>query len=461
MKFLWWMSSSSLVLLTTSCRAFLLPPLSVSRCRRWKPPPVAFALKKNTNLKPPPSSSFLSKAEFDLLSLRSWRRETLFRYSTANQSEPLRIFIFLTLTLCFLFSFAIADAVGAPPPEPVLPLASVGTFGLFWRERSRRTRRLLRLERECLVADLSIIARRNVVVGGQRETTVRSLRKERRLVAVAAPAEVLARVEAGQLLPLRRRLEAAKVDVVLVATDAPFFKRTKGTSVCDPADPDAWRRAFDELLSADPAWGSGGSSGGSEEGNKTDDDAVATTTAFFALGFDGRSCASAATVPNFLELLGANFPPLNFQGAGAPVDAEPGLPEQAAFYDALTNGDLAKMETLFGQVDDADVDAVLDAGGRLDPWTSQLRDDNRPSTLVVTDADVAFADDGLSATTTAVEATDDQGKTLLAVQRWTRQDDHWRLLSHATVPFAPNVAAGALLRCDHRGCVLLVNARQQ
>ena len=53
------------------------------------------------------------------------------------------------------------------------------------------------------------------------------------------------------------------------------------------------------------------------------------------------------------------------------------------------------------------------------------------------------------------------GQTLLATQRWTRADAdaEWRLVSHETIPFAPNVVASAVLRCDQRGCVALLRTQ--
>ena len=62
--------------------------------------------------------AYLAEPEFDAVSLRQWRRETLVRYNNANQSEPLRVVLFFLLALALLGSSQLADAVGAPPPEP-------------------------------------------------------------------------------------------------------------------------------------------------------------------------------------------------------------------------------------------------------------------------------------------------------------------------------------------------------
>lgn len=68
----------------------------------------------------------LSGKDFDLLALRSFRREAKLRYSNLNQSEPLRILIFGTLAVLAASASAIADGVEmkvlpalfCPPSQP-------------------------------------------------------------------------------------------------------------------------------------------------------------------------------------------------------------------------------------------------------------------------------------------------------------------------------------------------------
>ena len=48
--------------------------------------------------------AYLAEPEFDAVSLRQWRRETLVRYNNANQSEPLRVVLFFLLALALLGS---------------------------------------------------------------------------------------------------------------------------------------------------------------------------------------------------------------------------------------------------------------------------------------------------------------------------------------------------------------------
>ena len=96
-------------------------------------------------------STFLQKGQFDPLSLRSFRRETLITYSSTNQSEPLRILIW---GLC-VFVFALAPQFGELLSEPLDGTSAAASAGaaiaslvLFNRERGRRASQLVKLERE-------------------------------------------------------------------------------------------------------------------------------------------------------------------------------------------------------------------------------------------------------------------------------------------------------------------------
>jgi len=86
----------------------------------------------------------------------------------------------------------------------------------------------------------------------------------------------------------------------------------------------------------------------------------------------------------------------------------------------------------------------------------------------VGDADETyFSDSGAPGTetnavagmTTAIEETGNF-QTLLAVQRWTKVGDAWKLASHETIPFATGTQAGAVLKCDCRGCIALVRRQR-
>ena len=108
---------------------------------------------------------------------------------------------------------------------------------------------------------------------------------------------------------------------------------------------------------------------------------------------------------------------------------------------------------------------VLAAGGRLDPWDSQLSEGSRPKGMRATDCD-ALVVGAHEAWSTAVERPTGGG-TLLATQRWQRngEGDSWRLATHRTIPWdADGGTAVVTLRCDGRGCVALareINTRER
>ena len=389
--------------------------------------------------------AYLAEPEFDAVSLRQWRRETLVRYNNANQSEPLRVVLFFLLALALLGSNQLADAVGAPPPEPypAYLLGGLAAAAGFQDQRNKRTRRLTKIEREAAVGDLEISmkpAAARVFPGLSETASLRSLRRSARVLAVLCPDEASFTAFTDECRALRRRLKLSSTIVLGVrgdgATDkdASFVPR-RGSDLL---------KTFGELLNEDASWG--------------DFEFAEKKAAWFALSYAGRSVGSGTGAPDFLELLGSLLPPRDFveplpplQGGTGPLDA------QKAFYDALTSGDLDAMRSVLSDSMAPRVSAALEAGARLDPWESQLRDDARPSSLKVGDADEFV--NGDNAYTTCVEETGN-GATLLAYQKWTLVDGAWKLLSHETIPFAPGSQAGAVLKCDKRGCIALVRRQQ-
>ena len=103
----------------------------------------------------------VSGQQFDLLSLRSFRRDTILQYDATNQSEPLRIALTL---LGILFSLSLpALAVDFRIDELTANVgALVGTGisgGFFARNRAARLARMLKVEREYAMGDLRAIYR--------------------------------------------------------------------------------------------------------------------------------------------------------------------------------------------------------------------------------------------------------------------------------------------------------------
>ena len=80
-----------------------LVPLLLVACHAFTAPRRRI---KKTLLRSTPydaqKEAYLAEPEFDAVSLRQWRRETLVRYNNANQSEPLRVVLF------FLLVFAVS-----------------------------------------------------------------------------------------------------------------------------------------------------------------------------------------------------------------------------------------------------------------------------------------------------------------------------------------------------------------
>ena len=103
--------------------------------------------------------SFLREPEFDPLSLRSFRRETLIQYSNTNWSEPLRISLALFVALLGAGAGPLAASVGPPlgllQQAGALALGAAGAL-VFARERGARTKQLERVEREYAVGDLQL-----------------------------------------------------------------------------------------------------------------------------------------------------------------------------------------------------------------------------------------------------------------------------------------------------------------
>ena len=98
----------------------------------------------------------VSAQQFDLLALRSFRRDTILQYDATNQSEPLRIALTILGTL---FSLCIpALAVDFRIDELTANVgAVVGTGisgGLFARNRAARQARMEKIEREYAMGDL-------------------------------------------------------------------------------------------------------------------------------------------------------------------------------------------------------------------------------------------------------------------------------------------------------------------
>jgi len=190
------------------CAAFVPPPAprlgrSSARVRGsaggWRPPqrPGRATARRRTALR-----ANLDKypgQDFDLLSLQSFSRETLLRYSAANQSEPLRILITALGALLAALGPLLADAVGGPlEPAGIAGCVAVsgGSFVLFTRERGNRLRKLKRMDSEFSLGALRCRTTATMT-GASEEVVLRDLRTKQRVLVFYGPkAEVSRRYRA-------------------------------------------------------------------------------------------------------------------------------------------------------------------------------------------------------------------------------------------------------------------------
>eukprot|EP00816_Leptocylindrus_hargravesii_P001080 CAMPEP_0196813716 /NCGR_PEP_ID=MMETSP1362-20130617/38563_1 /TAXON_ID=163516 /ORGANISM="Leptocylindrus danicus, Strain CCMP1856" /LENGTH=481 /DNA_ID=CAMNT_0042190059 /DNA_START=225 /DNA_END=1671 /DNA_ORIENTATION=+ len=385
----------------------------------------------------------LSKPSFDLLSLRTRRGDALLQYTSTNQSEPLRINLYALFALSFAAFPSISEAVVGEPMDFIPSIGSVGaavaSLGLFFRECSRRSRQIDRLEKE-LNAEFLGISVPNGVGGMLPLMKLKDLRGQRRVIALSGNATQLrdallfARV-------VRRRLTQAAVAIVAVPTDGStrkdwgFDENDLGkTWLAEANNVPEWLEYFENLVE-----------------DRGDD------FAWFGLKYTGRSFGSGRTdSPRLLELLGSFLQPIavldeDDKDAPAAGNSEHGniLSSQRTFYNALTTGNKDKMDSICSPEVSNEVTEVVSAGGRLDSWDFCLADGARPSGMAISGCDsVLISDD--TAYSTCIEFPDVEGfdtATLLAVQKWSREKETngWKLTCHQTIPWSPDTKAGGTL----------------
>jgi HAMP domain-containing protein len=202
-----------------------------------------------------------SSEQFDLLSLRSFRRDALLQYDATNQSEPLRIALTL---LGILFALAypslLADTPGLQPADPTLTTAgsafgAVGCAFLFQQNRAARASRIERISREYALGDLTATFR------GVRTARLREMRGKLRFVILVGPSAAVA-AALREAHVYRRRLTTASTAVVPVYSDgeprgAPEACPAYLWTAAAPAD---WLAYYSELLQR-RGLGAGGAAG--------------------------------------------------------------------------------------------------------------------------------------------------------------------------------------------------------
>ena len=194
---------------------------------------------------------------------------------------------------------------------------------------------------------------------------------------------------------------------------------------------------------------------------------------WFGLNSNGRSFGSGiGQEPQWLQLFGQFLRPNSILDEtdtnGVSDETSSVLDSQAAFYNALTNGDMEGMKAVCRSEFSPDVTQVIQDGGRLDDWSSCLKDGARPDGMKLSGSDAILVSE-TKACSTVIEfpanASPGQGFTasLLAVQEWQREcdEDQWKLVLHQTVPWTSENRAQGTLLCDCRGCVALTRETEK
>lgn len=410
----------------------------------------------------------LSKPVFDLFTFRSIRGDALLRYSTLNQSEPLRINLYGLLALSlFAFPTVVSEAVGGEPASVLQTCAciagGIGSVGLFLRECQRRSKQLYRIEKELNSELLKLRLPMNALSDfpftepatfGELMKMART--QQLRIVVVSGTSAQLSSV-LGTLQIYGRRLRQATTFVVPVPTDGStrndwnLVGATNARTLpwlADAYEVSTWLQYLDDLA----------------------DDSKQFR--WFGLNSNGRSFGSGAgQEPQWLELFGQFLRPnsiLDVMDSNIVNDETRGVMDaQTEFYNALTNGNLEAMKSVCLPEPSPRVTEVFESGGRLDDWDSCLRDGARPEGMRLSGGEATVVSE-TQAFSTIIEFPDDafaQGMTatLLAVQQWYRAspEHRWKLALHQTIPWTPDAPAQGTLRCDCRGCVALTRGAQK
>lgn len=441
----------------------------------------------------------MSKPTFDLLSFRPIRSDALLRYNSLNQSEPLRINLYLLASISLLFYPTWCESVTGEVATPVsiaaTSLGGIGCAALFWRERSRRSKQLFRMEKELNAEQLLVRYMPFDSAISSTRYTVRlgDLKGKKRILAVRGMKEQIAPVW-DTVCALRNRLMQSSTLVVFVPTDgstrndwgwetsstAPWLAEARNAD--GQVEEDGWLSYFRDLLDK----GDKSSIASTKDAHNVD-----RNLAWFVLNFRGRSVASGlGDAPRLLELLGQQLQPMEFMDE---INEAAGLREedstlsstsvkhilscQRRFYNVLTTcSDANEMQPVFSSNHAVEVNEVINGGGRMDAWDKCLAPDARPAGMVVCDSDAWIPHENAKvAYSTCIEfpqnnAVGSSGTTLLAMQRWVRDDDvattmegdgGWKLELHQTIPWSVGSKAGGTLRCDCRGCVALTRSPER
>ena len=403
----------------------------------------------------------LSKPVFDFLTLRQIRGDALLRYTSLNQSEPLRINLYAFLALTLFSAPFLTESIGIDhltlPQTLICIAAGGGSAALFKRECGKRSKQLYRMEKELNAEFLSIRLPTNALADTtfgvpQSFGALRASSSPPRIVAICGTAHQL-KESLASLSIFGRRLRQSSAFIVPVPTDGSTLKdwglstSIKSPWLADAYDRNMWLTYFDGL---------------SEEQSSSNQ------LRWFGLNSNGRSFASGSgDTPQWLEIFGQHLRPTTLldlldSDASIAADTVEIIQAQQKFYNALTTGLLKNMTEIYTTEQSPKVTEVVNAGGRLDAWNSCLEEGARPSGMLLSGRDAVLVSE-TEAWSTIIEFPVANGidtATLLAVQLWVRSSatEPWKLSLHQTIPWTTENRAQGTLRCDCRGCVALTRS---
>lgn len=419
----------------------------------------------------------MSKPVFDLYTFRGVRNDALIRYNSLHQSEPLRINLYLLATITLFSYTGLSEAVLDQQASPITSIASIAgglfTTYRFIRECKRRSTKLIKMEKEMNSQSLSIrlpSGKFSDRIYGNKSMQLYGLKKEKRVLAICGNKDQLR----DALIPfrvLRHRFVQSSTIIVVVPLD--------GSSVNDWGISDQEIRSSPFLAKVDDVneWVDYFSSLVSDDDVKFEKDTK--QLAWFGLSYSGKSFGSGLglTIPRPIEILGQTLSP-NFDlsdledeqssfASRTEEDVGSIFESQTNFYDALTTGNMSNLKSIF---DDnisttLEVDDVINNGGRIDTWDTCLEEGARPSNMKTFNSDILIVSDteAYSTIIECPESNDTFSKpTLLAMQRWAKNNGEWKLQLHQTIPwtFDSNYGGSGTLICDCRGCTALVQERK-
>ena len=245
----------------------------------------------------------ISKPTFDLLSLRSVRGDAVVRYDSLNQSEPIRIILFAIFGATSLSAPSLAEAVGYEPMSTpaiiVSVISAISSGALFYRECSRRSKQLKRIEKELNSESLPIRLPNNILaeMPFAKAMTLKNLRSTQRpprIIAICGNRSKLTET-LSNLAVYRQRLSQASVFVVAVPTDGStredwqvLNKNAYRSWLADTYEPQLWLDYFQEL---------------SEDTTNTNEDNDLNFR-WFGLNSNGRSFGSGDGEIRIIQLMG-------------------------------------------------------------------------------------------------------------------------------------------------------------